>query len=41
MSVREMEDLVVHAPTDQQRRLQLRAAGADVTRLDLDLVATR
>jgi hypothetical protein len=41
MSARQMEDLVVQAPADQQRRLQLRAAGADVTRLDLDLVAAR
>jgi hypothetical protein len=41
MSTREMEDLVLHAPADEQRRLQLRTAGTDVTRLDLDLVGAR
>jgi hypothetical protein len=38
MSARDMEDLVIHAPADEHQRLQLRVAGADVTRLDLDLM---
>lgn len=39
MSVRDIEDLVAHAPADNQRQLQLRIPGADVTQLDLKLVA--
>lgn len=39
LSTREMEALVADAPIDAGRHLQLRVSGADVTRLDLDLVA--
>jgi hypothetical protein len=41
LSVREMEVLVARAPADRQGRLQLVVAGADVTRLELDLVSAR
>jgi len=41
MSVREMESLVARAPADERRRIQLGLAGADVTRLDLNLVPAR
>lgn len=42
LSVRNVEDLVVHAPSDgpiEQRRLLLRIADAEVTRLDLEVMA--
>lgn len=41
MSVREMEALVARAPADEQGRIQLGVAGADVTRLELALVPAR
>ena len=41
MSARDMEDLVAHAPSDEKGRLRVPVPGADVTRLDLDLVAAR
>ncbi len=41
MSAPDMEDLVAHAPSDEKGRLRVPIPGADVTRLDLDLVAAR
>jgi hypothetical protein len=41
LSVREMEALVARAPADSRGRIQLDVAGADVTQLELDLVAAR
>ena len=41
MSARDMEDLVVHAPSDGKGRLQVPVPGADVTQLALDLVTAR
>jgi hypothetical protein len=38
MSVREMEALVARAPADDRGRIDLGVAGADVTRLDVNLV---
>lgn len=41
VSVREMEAIVARAPADEKGRLSLGVAGADVTRLDLNLVPAR
>jgi hypothetical protein len=41
LSVRAMEGLVARAPADERGRIELGVAGADVTRLDLNLVPAR